>query len=329
MQWKRLFRHRPKDTEIAEEVQSHLRMAIQDRIGRGEPPRQARRAALRELGNGGLVQEDTRAVWAWIFIESLAQDLKYAVRQMRHGPGFTAVAVLSLALGIGANTAIFSLMNTLMLRMLPVQQPEQLVEFLNQYPGGDPPLNVFSWQSYEHFRDHNHVFSGITGVRPSRFRLRGEGLEAEIVDGESVVGNFFQLLGVKPAVGRLLGPADDRMGAADSAAAVVSWSYWKNKLNLDPAIVGRRMVVADVPVTVVGVAPRNFFGMRVGVRPDIWVPLAAAAMMRRSGRPKAALIGRLRPGVSIEQARAEMAVLFRLTVEERVRANTSASRRSL
>ena len=256
------------------------------------------------------------------------RDCRYALRKLRQTPAFTATVILTLALGIGANTAIFSLISRLMLRPLPVQQPEQLVEFLNQYPG-DPPLNVFSWQSYEHFRDHNHVFSGITGVRPSRFRLRGEGLEAEIVDGESVVGNFFQLLGVKPAVGRLLGPADDRMGAADSAVAVVSWSYWKNKLNLDPAIVGRRMVVADVPVTVVGVAPRNFLGMRVGVRPDIWVPLAAAAMMRRSGRPKAALIGRLRPGVSIEQARAEMAVLFQWTVEERVRANTSASRRSL
>jgi len=155
------------------------------------------------------------------------------------------VAVLSLALGIGANTAIFSLIHTLMLRRLPVREPDQLVEFLNQYPG-DPALNVFSWQSYEYFRDHNHVFSGLTGLQPNRFHVRGEGLEPETVEGEVAVGNFFEVLGVKPAIGRLIGPGDDRMGAAGSAVAVVSWSYWKNKFNLDPAIVGRRIMVEDM-----------------------------------------------------------------------------------
>jgi len=203
----------------------------------------------------------------------LWQDVRYGLRGMLRSPGFTAVAVLSLAMGIGANTAIFSLIHTLMLRSLPVPEPEQLVEFLNQYPG-DPPLNVFSWQSYEYFRDHNHVFSGLTGLRPSRFHVRGEGLEPETVDGEVAVGNFFRMRGVKPAIGRLFGPGD-------SAAAVVSWSYWKNKFNLDPAIVGRRMVVDDVPVTVVGVTAREFLGVQVGVRPDIWVPLAIESTAQR------------------------------------------------
>src|ERR1700704_6646088 len=112
-------------------------------------------------------------MWGWHSLERLWQDARYALRGMRRSPGFTAVAVLSLALGIGANTAIFSLINTLMLRMLPVQQPEQLVEFLNQYPG-DPPGNYFSRQSFEYFRDHNHVFSGLTGVQLSRLTVRGE-----------------------------------------------------------------------------------------------------------------------------------------------------------
>jgi predicted permease len=237
----------------------------------------------------------------------LRQDVRYALRMMRRTPAFTAVAVLSLALGIGANTAIFSLINALTLRPLAVDHPEQLVEFLIQYPG-EPPLNVFSVQSYEHFRDHNHVFSGLTGVQHSRLHVRGAGLELETVVGFRVAGNFFQMLGVKPAIGRLIGPGD----AANSAVAVLSWSYWKNKFNLDPAIVGRRIVVEDVPVTVVGVAPREFFGLHVGVRPDIWVPRPV-----ESG--PLGLIARLRPGVSIEQARAEMAVLFRFTLEERTR----------
>ena len=241
-------------------------------------------------------------------------DIGYAIRALRRSPGFTAVALLSLALGIGANTAIFSLINTLMLRMLPVQQPEQLVEFLNQYPG-DPPLNVFSMQSYEYFRDHNHVFSAITGVHPARFNIRGQGVEPETVVGEAVMGNFFRMLGVKPAIGRLIGPGD-------AAAAMVSWSYWKNKFNLDPAILGRQIVVEDTPMTIVGVAPPEFFGLHVGLRPDIWVPIAA-----RTGPVQ--LIGRLKPGVSIAQARAEMAVLFRWTREERTKTNKDPLMRQL
>ena len=318
----RSFLRREKlDAELDDELQFHLDQRTQDFIDEGMTPREARYAARRAFGNVGSLKEETRDAWGFRLLETLWQDVRYGARMLVKNPGFTAMAVISLALGIGVNTAIFSLINTLMLRMLPVQEPEQLVEFLNQYPG-EPPLNVFSLQSYEYFRDYNHGFSGITGVHPSRFHVRGEGLEAEIVDGESVVGNFFQLLGVKPMIGRLLGPGDDRMGAADSAVAVMSWSYWKNKLNLDPDILGRRIVVEDVPVTVVGVAPRNFFGLRVGVRPSIWVPLAVEAMMHRPSRPDVGplgLVGRLRPGVSIEQARAEMAVLFRFTLEERTR----------
>src|ERR1017187_403351 len=210
-------------------------------------------------------------MWGGNCFESLLQDGRYALRMMRRAPGFTSVAILSLALGIGANTAIFSLIHTLMLRILPVRNPGQLVEFLVHYPG-DPPLNVFSWQSYEYFRDHNHVFQGITGDSLSRFPLRGEGLEPETVDGEGVAGNFFQMLGMKPAIGRLIAPGDDRMGNTDSAAAVVSWTYWKNRFSLDPAILGKRIVVEDVPLTVVGVTPRDFLGLQLGTQPDLWVP---------------------------------------------------------
>jgi predicted permease len=250
-------------------------------------------------------------MWACNPLERTWQDTRYAIRALRRSPGFTTVALLSLALGIGANTAVFSLIDTLMLRMLPVPEPRQLVEFLNQYPG-DPPLNVFSLQSYEYFRDRNHVFSGLTGAHPSRFNVRGDGLEPETVDGEAVIGNFFHMLGVQPAIGRLIGPGD-------SAAAVVSWSYWKNKFNLDPAILGRQIVVENVPMTVVGVTPREFVGLQVGLRPDIWVPLSVASPTYRAGPLQ--LIARLRPAVSIAQARAEMAVLFRWTLEERTRAS--------
>jgi predicted permease len=156
---------------------------------------------------------------------------------------------------------------------------------------------------------------------PSHFQVRGEGLEPETVDGEYVVGDFFPVLGVKPVIGRLMGPQGDQMGAAGSAVAVVSWSYWKSRFNLDPGILGKRITVEDVPVTVVGVTPREFFGLMTWSRPAIWLPVAMEPVIGHpsqitSGRMGLSLVGRLKPGVSIEQARAEMTVLFRFTLEE-------------
>ena len=236
------------------------------------------------------------------------QDVRYAMRTMRRSPGFTAAAVLSLALGIGANTAVFSLINAVMLRLLPVQDPAQLVELLQRYPGEPRGNGFWSWSSYEYYRDHNHVFSGlIAASAPSRFTVRGEGLEPESVSGQSVAANFFSVLGVKPAIGRLIS-SDDSAGVA-----VVSWSYWKNRFNLNPAILGRSIIVQDLPVTIVGVTPPEFFGLEVGSRTDLWLPFSPSASTR------VALMARLKPGVSIEQARAEMAVLFRFTIEERTR----------
>ncbi len=253
-------------------------------------------------------------------LEELRQDARYALRMMRRAPGFTAVGMLSLALGIGANTAIFSLINTVMLRMLPVQAPEQLVELLNHYPG-EPRGNGFSWQSYQHYRDHNHVFSGLIGASPSRFYARREGREPETVDGEYVVGNFFIVLGVKPAIGRLFA-SEERLG--DPAVAVLSWSYWKSDFDEDPAILGKRIILDDVPVTIIGVTQREFFGLQVGFTPDVWVPLALEPMIHRpsrlaSGGLWVGLVGRLKPGVSIQQARADMSVLYQWTIEERAK----------
>ena len=315
-----LFRRRQREEELDEEVQSHLRMAAQERMEQGEAAEQARASAVREFGNVILIKEVTRDMWGFRWLETLLQDLRYGLRAMRRNPGFTAVAVLTLGLGIGANTAIFSLINALMLRTLPVRNPGQLVELLHRYPG-EPRVNGFSRSSFEHFRDNNRVFSGLIGVMPSRFQVRGEGLEPETLDGEYVVGGFFPVLGVKPALGRLIGPQDDQMGAVGSAVAVVSWSYWKSRFNLDPGILGKRITVEDVPLTVVGVTPREFFGLMTWSRPCVWVPLAMEPVIDRPsrlapGHMGLALVGRLKPGVSIEQARAEMSVLFQFTVEE-------------
>lgn len=261
--------------------------------------------------------------------EMLLQDLRYAVRMFRRSPGFAATAILSIALGIGANTAIFSLINTLMLRSLPVSHPEQLVELLSRYPG-EPRTSAFWWRHYEHFRDHNQSFSDLLAVARSRFQVSGEGLDPETIDGEYVAGNFFTALGVRPALGRLIDARDDRVDSASAASMVVSWSYWTNRLYADPAIVGKAIVVNDVPATVVGVAPQDFFGLQVGINPNMWVPAAMEPTIQRpsrraDGTMTVGMMGRLKPGVTIEQAFAEMRVLDRYRLEDMARTRQSAA----
>ena len=242
------------------------------------------------------------------------RDFLHALRLMRRNAGFTAVAVLILALGTGANTAIFSLIDTIMLRLLPVRDPSQLVEFLHSIPSEpEHRANGFSWQHYENIRDHNHVFSGVLAASDTRVHIRGgvpgDGIGAEVVDGEYVDGHFFTVLGMNPALGRLIGPRDI------SPVVVVSWDWWRTRYNFDRAVIGRQIVIEDVPATIIGVAPKGFSGLQVGLRRDIWAPFAM-----RSGRaPDVKLVARLKSGVSMRQALAEMKVLDRRTPEEQAR----------
>lgn len=239
----------------------------------------------------------------------ILHDVRFALRLMKKSPGFTAVVVISLALGIGANTAIFSLINAIMLRQMAVERPDQLVAFVQKRPDEDRNDDSMEWSSYEHFRDNNHVFSALTGVWFDNIAsVRADDTEADTVVLENVVGNYFRVLGLKPALGRLIGPED---AAADGVAqvAVLSWSYWNSRFHGDPAVIGKRIFVKDQPVTVIGIAPAAYTGPRVGARTDIWVP---------SGRDHAVrMLGRLKVGATLEQARAEMAVLYRFTLQQR------------
>lgn len=244
------------------------------------------------------------------FLASLWQDIRYGLRQLRRNPGFTMVAVLTLALGIGANIAIFSLINGLMLRTLPIRDPGQLVELLHHYQGEpEPGFNGFSWDAYRIMRDGNHVFSNLIAGSLNSFTVRADKLQPQTVFGGGVGGTFFQALGVRPAAGRLIGPENVHMGY-HSPVAVVSWSFWKSRFDLDPGIIGKRIIVGGSPVTIIGVTQRGFYGLSEEARQDIWLPISLGP----SPGWGFALLGRLKPGVSIEQARAEMAVLFQTVV---------------
>ncbi len=232
----------------------------------------------------------------------LLSDIRYALRLMRRSPGFTAVAVLSLALGIGANTAIYSLFYTIMLRQLPVAQPEQLVELVRNSPSELHWAGYWGWDRYAYLRDHNHVFSGITGMgfdNLAQVRLPGSDPETLIL--ESVPENYFRVLGLKPAIGRFFGP-EDVPASTDGDAVVVSWSYWERRFQRDPAILGKRIFYRDAPKIVIGVAPRQYVGPRVGSRTDLWIP---------TGSNDLTMVARLKPGVTLQQAQAEITVLYR------------------
>ena len=243
------------------------------------------------------------------------RDIRYALRSMRRSPGFTAVAVLSLALGIGANTAIFSLIEATMLRMLPVSHPEQLVELLQKYPGEPRGNGYWSWRSYEHIRDNNHVFSSVIGASiDNHARLDSDGAEAAFGIAEYVTGNYFHDLGVKIAIGRAVSPEDDPV-KPEGAVAVASWSQWANRFHKDSSILGKRILVNDVPARIIGVTAPDFVGLRLEAKTDVW--------LSHKPEPEArlALLARLRPDTTLGRARAEMAVLYRFTIDERA-ANT-------
>jgi len=227
-------------------------------------------------------------------------DVRYALRLMRRSPGFTAVAVLSLALGIGANTAIYSLFYTIVERPLPVDHPEQLVQFVQDTPTEYHWMGYWGWAWIEAFRN-NHVFTDITGMAFDNLaQIRPEGGEPETLVEEVVLGNYFRVLGLKPAMGRFFTPEDVPAKGAGNVV-VVSWSYWKTRLHGDPAVIGRRLFDGNDPKTIVGVAPRSYVGPRVGMGTDVWIP-------REHGDQ--CIVARLKPGMSVAQAQAEMEVLF-------------------
>ena len=242
-----------------------------------------------------------------ILMNMLWNDLRYALRLMRRSPGFSAVAVLSLALGIGANSAIYSLFYTVMLRQLPVEHPEQLVELVRDSPNELHWAGYWAWEQYEYLRDHNHVFSGITGMSFDNLAsVRTVGSDLETLILENVPGNYFRLLGLKPAVGRLIGP-EDVPASGDGDVAVVSWSNWNRRFHRDRSILGKRIFYNDAPKIIIGVAPRTYVGPRVGSRTDFWIPM---------GHDGLTMLARLKQGVTIEQAQAEIAVLYQVLLEQ-------------
>jgi predicted permease len=300
-----LFRKTRIERELDAELRHYLEAAVEEQMRRGLSREAATRAARVQMGSLDAVKDGVRDAGWESLVDSVWQDVRYGARTLRRAPGFAVTTIAILALGIGANAAIFTLLNAVMLRTLPVRAPHELVEPLSKHPA-DPRMNGFSWDFYEHVRDHNHVFVDVIGMAPARFEVTRDGVEPETLDGVYVVGTLFPALGLQPAIGRLIEPQDAAAGAAP--VAVVSWSYWKRRFNLDPKAVGATIKIAGTAATIVGVTPRAFTGLQAGVRPAIWMPVTKPMGL--------GLLARLKPGVTIEQARAELSVLHRPRIED-------------
>lgn len=332
--WRNLFQSARKERELAEEVDAYLEMLIEQKIERRLTPDAARRASLLELGSKDQVKEQVRSVRMGHHLDVLWRDLRYAVRMLRRSPGFTAVALLSLALGIGANTAIFSLINALMLRLLPVENSQDLVIFRIVGPQMPPGTGYNStYPLYQVFRDRNQSFTGvITGanVGRARIQMKESGAGVESVEQQRVSGNFFSVLGVTPVLGRTLLEADDDPANVEPGT-VISYDYWKRRFGLAPDVVGRKITVNRTALTIVGVAPPEFFGFEVGTRPELWWPIRAVSdpNLSRTGSFWIRVIGRLRPGVSRAQAQIEIESLYQQQLADESARSTdwSATRR--
>jgi putative ABC transport system permease protein len=254
---------RNRDKELDEELRGHLDMAVRERMARGEPHSEAEAAARHELGNVLTIKEVTRETWGWMWIERLGQDLRYAARLLRRNPGFTLVAILSLALGIGANTAIFQVIDAIRLRTLPVRNPGELAEVRlvdsdgarGNFASWHPSLTAAIW---EQIRARQEGFSDVFATGADSFNL-ADGGEARRAQGLWVSGEYFRVLGVQPAAGRLLSDADDRRGCAPRA--VLSYPFWQRAYGGDPSTIGRTLTIEAQPVEIVGVAQAAFFGL--------------------------------------------------------------------
>ena len=309
-----LFAAPQLDRDLDDELRSHIEMETEANVQRGMTLAEARRKALLEFGGVAQTAEIYREARAVAWVGALLQDIRYALRGFRRAPGFTAVAIISLGLGIGVNTTLFSLVNMLILRPLPVKDPGQLVTFSSQQKGSFP-MPVFSYPDYRDIREQTAgTLSGILAYCDGLDGLSADG-HADRVITHYVTGNYFTLLGIKPALGRVILPSEGKVEGADPVL-VLSYSYWKAHFASDPNVIGKRVLIDGHPVTVVGVAPKQFHGAQALLDVQAYLPLGMNSIsagfpgfLENRSLRNLYLLGRLTPGVTLNRAQARLQIV--------------------
>lgn len=300
-----LFRWAQADQELDDELRDHLDRKAEEYVARGMTQEEAHRRARIDLGGVERVKEQCRDMRQVNYIENIAQDFRYGLRQLRHNAGFTAVAVLTLALGTGANTAIFSLIDAILLRALPVSHPESLVVLSSYSRNGRE--GDFGYSDYRIIRDGNRTFAGVLAASSPRPIDVGMGTETEVVLRKIVSTNYFSVLGVQALVGRTFNSEDENL-----QVAVISNRFWHRSFASSPSVLWKRIDLEGLPFMIIGVAPPDFLGETVGDATDIWatMSLMPAAQRTAPGFTWLNLMGRLKPGVHAQQASEDLMALL-------------------
>jgi predicted permease len=308
-QW--ILRRAKAEARLDDELQTFLEMSAADKMADGVPADEARRRARLELGGVEQVKERVRTSRHGGGLDEIARDARYAIRLLVNNGGFTSVVVLTLALGIGANTAIFSLIDALMLRWLPVRNPQELLQVSLHGPESAGPASAsVSYPIVAALARQRDIFSGVAGFSATTFDVGSPG-SIDRVSGALVTGGYYELLGLNPIAGRLLADEDDRPGAPISA--VISYGYWQREFAASPQVVGQILRIKGVPVTIVGVTPREFVGANVGSIAEITIPVAGLPQLIPAMSPLLGpgnfwlrVLARPHPGVSPQQANARL-----------------------
>ena len=307
---------RQREESLDGEIEDYLDRETQDKIAAGMSPQDARNAARRKLGPALRVKEETRAAWGWSWLERAWQDLRYGCRMLAKSPGFTLVAVISIALGVGANCAMFSVADMILLRPLPVPQPGDVLTVGSAYSLGPIGGVTSSYPDYVSLRDSNRSFDGLTAFTfvPMRFSVSAGALP-QLKMGAVVTGDFFHVLKVEPALGRAFRPDEDSVPRRN-AVVVLSHDAWTQQFASDPEILGRRVLLNGIEFEVIGVAPEGFTGVEPFVRPAFYVPVmmysqfsAVPRVLETRDFRSFTVKGRLRPGVKLAQAQAELSAI--------------------
>jgi predicted permease len=320
-----LFRARHFNADLDEEMRLHRELREREQIEAGADLEEARTAARRRFGNDLVLREESRDMWGWSWLENLIQDVRLGLRMLRKNPGFAAVGIITLALGIGANTAIFTLVDAVMLRVLPVANPGQLYRLGDNnnccVMGGTQngaSFVLYSYPLYEDLRDRSKDFSELAAFTPFLTGLSARrshfATPAEAFNGDFVSGNYFRMFGVSAIAGRAFDAADDKPGAPPTA--MMNYHTWQRQFASDPSVIGSTFTINTVPYTVVGVTPPAFYGDTLrSDPPDFWLPLATEPLLDRpntrldrAGIEWLYLMGRLKPGADPAQVQAGLTV---------------------
>ena len=319
-----LFQRQKLDRELDEELRAHIDLAVAENCRRGMFPKEARREALRSFGGVTQIREDYRTRRGLPMLEQLVRDLRFAARQLLRAPGFAFTAILTLALGLGANTAVFSLINGLLLRPLPVSRADELAVLHFQRSDDPDPDYSFSAPMFRALEKRHEAFTDVAAFNSTVFQVRGASGNVR-VPGSMVSGQFFQALQTAPLMGRYLTPQDDQAGGtANGFGVVISEDFWRTWFNGVPDVVGRRLTIANAPFTVVGVMPKQFIGADPTRRPEVYAPLWAEPVIDAPYNNIASgyrswwlrIIARRNPGVSLEQADAAVNAASNPVLEE-------------